>query len=60
MNHIILRQKADGTIQVASVRVTKETYDENIFLKKEIKHNMEKLLRENHIKVYGDEGVVEY
>lgn len=60
MNHIVLRQKADGTIQVASVRVTKKTYDDDMFLKKKIKHEMERLFEDNHIKVYGDEGVVEY
>lgn len=57
---ISLKQKVDGQIQVTRIRVPKETLIENPFLKDQIKNNMERILKENGIKVLKDRGIVEY
>lgn len=60
MNSITLRQKVDGQVQVVKVRVDSKYFDENPFIKSELKHEMENKLKENGIRVLEDIGVVEY
>lgn len=52
--------RVDGQVQVTSVRVPKESYHEDPFLKSKIKNKMERLLEDNHIRVLKDVGVVQY
>ncbi len=60
MLSIILKQKTDGQIRVSSVRVDKESFDENPFIKDQIKNMLERKLEEKNIKVLKDKGVVDY
>jgi len=60
MNSITLRQKVDGQIQVVKIRVDPKLYDENPFIKSELKRGLEDKLKENGIRVLEDIGVVEY
>ena len=60
MNSITLRQKVDGQIQVVKIRVDKQFFDENPFIKSELKRGMEDKLKEGGIRVLEDIGVVEY
>jgi len=60
MNSITLRQKVDGQIQVVKIRVDKQLFDENPFIKSELKREMEDKLKENNIRVLEDIGIVEY
>lgn len=57
---ILLKQKADGQIQVTGIRVPKEIFDNNPFIKQQIKNAFELTLKEKHIKVLGDVGIVQY
>ena len=57
---IMLKQKADGQIQVTGIRVPKEVLDEQPFIKDQIKNTMELYLEEKHIKVLKDVGIIQY
>ncbi len=63
MNHrysISLKQKVDGQVQVTRIRVPKESFIEEPFLKEQIKNAMERLLEDNNIRVLKDKGIVDY
>ena len=60
MNSIKLRQKTDGQVQVASVRVDKDVLLNDPHIKKRLKTEMENLMERNGIKVLRDVGVIEY
>ena len=57
---LVLKQRVDGQVQVTGIRVPKLELYENQFNKKQIKNAMERLMRENHIMVLDDIGIVEY
>ena len=57
---ISLKQKVDGQVQVTRIRVPKESLIDDPFLKEKIKNEMERLLKENGIKVLKDRGIIEY
>ena len=57
---ISLKQKVDGQVQVTRIRVPKESLIDDPFLKEKIKNEMERLLKENGIKVLKDKGIVDY
>ena len=60
MYNITLKQRTDGKIRVSSVYVSNDIYEENPFIKEQIKNAMEKKLEENGIKVLKDKGVVQF
>ena len=57
---ITTKMRVDGQVQVTSIRVPKEVYHEDPFIKLKIKNRMERALESAHIRVLKDIGVIQY
>lgn len=59
LNSITLKQHKDGQIEVRRVNISDKFYNEDPLLKISIKKEMAQILRDNNIKVFEDDGIIQ-